>query len=240
MALLKSRRRHRFVLRKQRRALWIHRLRNVCSLHACRYNNLICGLKTNRVNLNRKILSQLAIYDRGVASNVFDMVQPGWRRKLKRRDRVRGEIDVRTDKKLQKKADDAMIPYLEKRFPRIYTDDTIRFNRKVFKWGVQYAISYGDKKYWQEVLPKTPELANFNIADHQLTRPNEQLAPTTLSLLPFIDQYTPNPEKEQVQLGVTSQEPYELDENGEPIIKDERPGISRESWFDEEPQSWFD
>lgn len=45
------------------RGLWIIRLNAACQLRGMRYSQFICGLKKMGVELNRKMLSEIAIHD---------------------------------------------------------------------------------------------------------------------------------------------------------------------------------
>ena len=45
------------------RALWITRLSAACLVHEINYSRLIHGLKLAQIELNRKMLSELAIHD---------------------------------------------------------------------------------------------------------------------------------------------------------------------------------
>eukprot|EP00913_Durusdinium_trenchii_P035087 g32822.t2 len=65
--------------------------------------------------------------------------------------------------------------YLEATIPELYTDPRIRFNRQVKDWGVEYTIDVGDEEEWRDILPKMPELANFQLPDHMLNNSRRQL-----------------------------------------------------------------
>lgn len=45
------------------RSLWIERLNGALSSMNINYSKFIAGLKKNNININRKILSEIAIYD---------------------------------------------------------------------------------------------------------------------------------------------------------------------------------
>jgi large subunit ribosomal protein L20 len=49
--------------KRQYRALWIVRLTAACKLRKIRYSQLINGLKKAKIALNRKMLSEIAIFD---------------------------------------------------------------------------------------------------------------------------------------------------------------------------------
>eukprot|EP00435_Cladocopium_sp_Y103_P034254 s3664_g8.t2 len=70
MKALKRKYRSRRLFKRERRQLWIQRVGNNSKLHGIPYNQFICKLKEANININRKILSQLGIYDRAVFTNV--------------------------------------------------------------------------------------------------------------------------------------------------------------------------
>ncbi|CAE7343597.1 ppt1 [Symbiodinium natans] len=166
----KMRYRIRRVFKRDRRKLWIKRVSNNSKLHGIRYNVFICRLKEKNININRKILSQLGVYDRAVFTNVLETAIPEWKQ-------LKEEVDNKGKKKEYsvKELDDIAIPYFEATVPELYTDPTIRFNRQVKDWGVEYTIDFGDEEEWRDVLPKMPELANFQLPDHMLTNSRRQL-----------------------------------------------------------------
>jgi large subunit ribosomal protein L20 len=45
------------------RGLWIIRINAACKTHDIRYSQFICGLKNAKIELNRKMLSEIAIAD---------------------------------------------------------------------------------------------------------------------------------------------------------------------------------
>ena len=55
--------RDRRALKRDMRKLWITRITAACRMRGTRYSLLINGLKLSGVNLNRKMLSQIAIDD---------------------------------------------------------------------------------------------------------------------------------------------------------------------------------
>lgn len=55
--------RHRKARKGDFRALWITRIRAAAEAQGLRYNQFMAGLKAARVELDRKILSDLAIHD---------------------------------------------------------------------------------------------------------------------------------------------------------------------------------
>lgn len=55
--------RDRRALKREMRALWITRITAACRMRGTRYSLFINGLRLSGVNLNRKMLSQIAIED---------------------------------------------------------------------------------------------------------------------------------------------------------------------------------
>ena len=57
-----------YIGRKQKkrdfRALWITRISAGCKANDMNYSRFMCGLKKAGINLNRKMLSEIAIYDK--------------------------------------------------------------------------------------------------------------------------------------------------------------------------------
>eukprot|EP00929_Paragymnodinium_shiwhaense_P099220 TRINITY_DN607_c0_g2_i1.p1 TRINITY_DN607_c0_g2~~TRINITY_DN607_c0_g2_i1.p1 ORF type:complete len:448 (+),score=126.04 TRINITY_DN607_c0_g2_i1:101-1444(+) len=237
MKSLTHKKRMRKIFKRERRSLWIMRVRANARLHGISYSSLMCKLKEADININRKILSQLGVYDRPVFSSILECAIPNWRE-------VR-EYRLNKTKKPEytyEQLDSVFIPYLEKSFPDIYTDATIRFNRKVHDWGIEYTVDAGDPKMWQEVLPKMPELQNFNLPDHWCGNLN---AETEFLPIEYWDWGTdekkaPKKWKEfAAQYREKKQKDYEAKQSGRRGWPT-REGISRESWFEEEPQTWFD
>ncbi|CAE7884581.1 rplT, partial [Symbiodinium sp. KB8] len=107
MYALKMRYRSRRVFKRTRRELWIKRVSNNSKLHGVRYNVFICRLKEKNININRKILSQLGVYDRAVFTNVLETAIPEWKQ-------LKEEADNRGKKKEYtiKELDDIAIPPL--------------------------------------------------------------------------------------------------------------------------------
>ena len=50
------------------RSLWISRLNGIARLYGTNYNTLIQYLKTNKIMVNRKVLSQLVLYESSIFS----------------------------------------------------------------------------------------------------------------------------------------------------------------------------
>lgn len=235
MQALKRKYRSRRLFKRERRQLWIQRVSNNSKLHGIPYNQFICKLKEANININRKILSQLGIYDRAVFTNVVQTAAPNWK-ELKEIEDNKGKKELMTVEEL----DNIAIPYIEATIPEVYTDPTIRFNRQVKDWGVEYTIDVGDPEEWRDQLPKLPELANFQLPDHMLNnsrRQLEEIPPAQRFRLPdeskdskyaaFMDKVRAFQKDEE-----------EKEARGE-AIRPKKEGVSRESWFDDEPQTWF-
>mmetsp|Transcript_3306 Transcript_3306/g.7729 ORF Transcript_3306/g.7729 Transcript_3306/m.7729 type:complete len:414 (+) Transcript_3306:58-1299(+) len=235
MYALKMRYRSRRVFKRTRRELWIKRVSNNSKLHGVRYNVFICRLKEKNININRKILSQLGVYDRAVFTNVLETAIPEWKQ-------LKEEADNRGKKKEYtiKELDDIAIPYFEATIPELYTDPTIRFNRQVKDWGVEYTIDVGDEEEWRDLLPKMPELANFQLPDHMLQNSRRQLEEIpieTRMVLP--DEKTDEKYAAFMdQVRAVWKDEEEKKERGEEV-RPKKEGVSRDDWFADEPQSWF-
>lgn len=61
--------------KRDMRSLFIMRIKAAAESHGLKYNTLIHGLKKNHVQLNRKMLSQIAIYDPYVFSKVIHIAK---------------------------------------------------------------------------------------------------------------------------------------------------------------------
>lgn len=55
--------RDRKLIKRDYRALWITRITAACKARDFNYSRFICGLKRASITLNRKMLSQIAIFD---------------------------------------------------------------------------------------------------------------------------------------------------------------------------------
>jgi large subunit ribosomal protein L20 len=62
--------RHRRLIKRDMRALWITRLTAACKMRGTRYSTFINGLRLSGILLNRKMLSELAIHD----TKAFDAI----------------------------------------------------------------------------------------------------------------------------------------------------------------------
>lgn len=50
-------------LKRDYRKLWIRRINAACRMYDISYSKFMCGLKANKIEINRKMLSELAIND---------------------------------------------------------------------------------------------------------------------------------------------------------------------------------
>ncbi len=57
------------------RRLWITRVTAACSLRGMRYSTFIHGLKTTGIDLNRKMLSELAIHEPAVFDELVELAR---------------------------------------------------------------------------------------------------------------------------------------------------------------------
>lgn len=233
MHALKKQYRSRRLFKRERRSLWIMRVGANSRLHGVPYCEFISKLKIANVNINRKILSQLGVYDRAVFTNVLEVAVPDWKEVKAKKDFIREPYTT-------EELDSYGIPYIEKVVPELYTDETIRFNRTVRDWGVEYTVDMGTAEEWRELLPKMPELANFNLPDHMMGNANAELEDIPLELAMTVPPHLESNDyiKFMNQVRATWAEDEEKKARGEktwPKGKD----LKREDWFKEEPQSWF-
>ena len=61
--------------KREMRSLFIIRIKAAAEAHAMKYNTLIHGLKKAHVQLNRKMLSQIAVYDPEVFTKIVHIAQ---------------------------------------------------------------------------------------------------------------------------------------------------------------------
>jgi len=232
MKALKQKYTSRRLFKRERRTLWIARVRANSNLHGVPYSRFIQKLKQANININRKILSQLGVYDRPIFTNIMEVALPEWKRWKARAEWKKPEWTV-------EQIDDVMIPHIEKLVPELYTDACIRFNRQVKDYGVEYTVDMGNPAMWREALPKMPELANFALPDHWMGNANAEteMVPIELNRRP----------EGQEPVGYTKfmakvKQEQALDEEkaarGEATWP-KKEGVSRDDWFKEEPQTWF-
>lgn len=61
--------------KRDMRGLFIMRIKAAAEKHGAKYNTMIHGLKQANIELNRKMLSQLAVYDPAVFGQLVDIAQ---------------------------------------------------------------------------------------------------------------------------------------------------------------------
>ena len=66
---------HRKLRKREFRSLWITRLNAACRENNLTYNRFIHGLNLCKINLDRKILSEMAISDRASFDKLIGMVR---------------------------------------------------------------------------------------------------------------------------------------------------------------------
>lgn len=69
--------RDRKVRKRDFRKLWIARINAAARLNGVTYSRLIDGLKKTRVELDRKVLADLAVNDPGAFNQIVDMAAKG-------------------------------------------------------------------------------------------------------------------------------------------------------------------
>ncbi len=57
------------------RSLWITRINAACRLNDISYSRFIAGLKANEINLNRKVLAELAVNDAETFKSLVEKVK---------------------------------------------------------------------------------------------------------------------------------------------------------------------
>ena len=67
--------RDRRVRKREFRSLWIIRINAAVRMHGLRYSQFIAGLKKANIELDRKTLSQMAVYDPTGFAAVVDLVK---------------------------------------------------------------------------------------------------------------------------------------------------------------------
>lgn len=66
--------RDRKVRKRDFKSLWIQRINAGCRLHGLKYSQFINGLKKIKLNLNRKVLSELASNEPKVFKKIVDQI----------------------------------------------------------------------------------------------------------------------------------------------------------------------
>ncbi|CAE8645727.1 unnamed protein product, partial [Polarella glacialis] len=102
-----------------------------------------------------------------------------------------------------------------------------------------YTIDMGPAEEWRDLLPKMPELANFNIPDNFIGNSNAEFEDAPLEMLITPDRLQPASYwKFKEKVALTQAEDLEKEARGEATWP-KKTGVSREDWFKREPQSWF-
>jgi large subunit ribosomal protein L20 len=248
MRIFKSQYANRRILKRNMKRNWMLRMHNNFKLHGLTYSRAKALLYRKNIYLNRKILSNIGVYDRAVFTNIVDAADIDWKT-------IKAEKEAKEEgvKWTMKEADDMVIKYIETNIaPEIYTDPNIRFNRKVTRteddpkgFQVKYTVDYGPQSYWQKILPRNPELQNFNYPEHWRTDLN--FAEREIELLPFdLLQKSQDPSSEIVDpdmkaaygtLEANLKAKEEKRAAGEDVGP-EKTGVSRDSWYDDKEQVW--
>jgi large subunit ribosomal protein L20 len=66
---------HRRERKREMRRLWIARINAACRLFGLSYNHFISGLKQHGININRKMLAEIAIQDDKAFKSLVDLVK---------------------------------------------------------------------------------------------------------------------------------------------------------------------
>jgi large subunit ribosomal protein L20 len=67
--------RDRRVRKREFRRLWIIRINAACRMRGLRYSELICGLQRAHVELDRKILADLAVHDTDAFTKLVELAK---------------------------------------------------------------------------------------------------------------------------------------------------------------------
>src|SRR5213080_2981828 len=67
--------RDRRVRKREFRKLWIVRINAACKMRGIRYSQLICGLQKAHVELDRKSLAEIAIFDPDAFTKLVEMAK---------------------------------------------------------------------------------------------------------------------------------------------------------------------
>jgi len=68
---------HRKLLKRDYRRLWIIRVNAACRMRGLAYSRFIAGLKAANIDLNRKMLSEIAIADPKAFDAIVEMAKAG-------------------------------------------------------------------------------------------------------------------------------------------------------------------
>ena len=61
--------------KRDMRSLWIARINAACRLNGLSYSKFINGLKVKNINLNRKVLADMAVNDKNAFANLVEQVK---------------------------------------------------------------------------------------------------------------------------------------------------------------------
>lgn len=64
-------------IKRDFRKLWIKRINAACRLNSISYSKFMHGLKVNKIDLNRKMLSEIAIHDAASFTELVKLSQKG-------------------------------------------------------------------------------------------------------------------------------------------------------------------
>lgn len=67
----------RRLIKREYRQLWITRISAACKMRGINYSRFIAGLKAANVDLNRKMLSEIAIHDEAAFDQIVELARPG-------------------------------------------------------------------------------------------------------------------------------------------------------------------
>ena len=63
-------------IKREYRQLWITRISAACKQRGVNYSRFIAGLKATNIDLNRKMLSEIAIHDPATFDNIVKLAMP--------------------------------------------------------------------------------------------------------------------------------------------------------------------
>lgn len=66
---------HRKLIKRDYRQLWILRINAACRMRGIAYSRFVCGLKALSIDLNRKMLSEIAIADPKTFDKIVEMAK---------------------------------------------------------------------------------------------------------------------------------------------------------------------
>lgn len=69
--------RDRRARKREYRELWITRISAACNMRGVKYSRFIAALKAANIDLNRKMLSEIAIHDPAAFDKIVSLAMPG-------------------------------------------------------------------------------------------------------------------------------------------------------------------